>query len=78
MRKRAIFAADVRSLGGVVTVANARSPAECEQAFRVAHVSRGGDVAFQSGLIHDEDQASAAARVLAEFTGAQVQRHNRS
>jgi hypothetical protein len=73
-RRRAIFAADIRRLGGVVTVAAGWNPAEGESAFRVSHVSGGGDVAFQSLPITDEDHAATAARVLAEFTGAKVLR----
>jgi hypothetical protein len=71
--KRAIFACDVRRLGGVVTVSPGRCRSETDGFLVVSHVSRGGDIAFQSGPIRDEDQASAAARVLAEFTGAAVQ-----
>jgi len=39
-----------------------------------SHISRGGDCAFRSRGLGDEDQANAAARVLAEFTGAVVRR----
>jgi hypothetical protein len=71
-RKRPVFASDVRRLGGVVTVAPVRDPTGGEPAFTVNHISGGGDCAFHSRSIADEDQASAAARVLAEFTGAEV------
>lgn len=73
-RKRVVFAADVRNLGGVVTVQSTRSRTEAEEFLVVSHISRGGDVAFQSGPIHDLDQADAAARVLADFVGATVSR----
>jgi hypothetical protein len=76
--KRAIFASDIRGVGGVVTVASGRSPFECEEFFRVAHVSKGGDVLFQSRPISDEDQAAAAARVLTELTGASVKPSRRA
>ncbi len=68
--RHAVFASDIRCLGGVVTVVADRDRSECQTMFRVSHVSRGGDIAFRSGPIHDADQADAAARVLAEFTGA--------
>lgn len=71
---RSIVASDVRRLGGVVTVATDRDRCECEARYHVSHVSRGGDVAFRSAPIHDPDHADAAARVLAEFTGAVLQR----
>ena len=69
-----IFAHDVRRLGGVVTVSLLRDPSGGEPMFTVAHVSRGGDCEFRSRGLGDEDQANAAARVLAEFTGAMVRR----
>lgn len=72
-RKRPIYAADIRGLGGVVTVQPSRSWTDAEEFLIVSHISRGGDVAFHSGPIRDPDQADAAARVLAEFTGAAVQ-----
>lgn len=72
-RRYPIYAADIRRLGGVVTVQPARSRTDAEQFLIVSHVSRGGDVAFRSAPIHDADQADAAARVLAQFTGAAVQ-----
>jgi hypothetical protein len=71
-RQRPVFASDIRRLGGVVSVAPVRDPTGGDPAFSVSHVSRGGDCAFRSRSIADEDQASAAARVLAEFTGAAV------
>jgi hypothetical protein len=72
VRRSPIYASDVRRLGGIVTVAPRRDPTGGDPAFTVSHVSRGGDCAFHSRSIVDEDQASAAARVLAEFTGAVV------
>jgi hypothetical protein len=73
-RRAAIFASDVRQLGGVVTVAAGRDRVTSEQFYQVHHVSRGGDVAFQSRPIPDEDRALQAAETLAEFTGAVVRR----
>jgi hypothetical protein len=72
VRRSPIFANDIRRLGGVVTVAPVRDPTGGDPAFTVSHVSGGGDVAFQSRPISDEDRALAAARVLAEFTGAAI------
>jgi hypothetical protein len=74
MTRRAVFASDIRRLGGVVTVQSTRNRTEAEAYLIVSHVSRGGDIAFRSGPIHDPDQADAAARVLADFTGAMVSR----
>jgi hypothetical protein len=74
VRAQRIFANDVRRLGGVVTVSPLRDPSGGEPSFAVSHISRGGDCAFASRAIVDEDQANAAARVLAEFTGAVVRR----
>ena len=73
-RSSPIFASQVRQLGGVVTVAPLRDPSGGEPLFAVSHISRGGDCAFRSRGLADEDQADAAARVLAEFTGAVVRR----
>jgi hypothetical protein len=73
-RRNPIFDSDVRSLGGVVTVAAGRDRVTSEPFFQVNHVSGGGDVAFRSGRILDEDRAIEAAKVLAEFTGAVVRR----
>jgi hypothetical protein len=72
VRRSPIFANDIRRLGGVVTVVPVRDPTGGDPAFTVSHVSRGGDCAFASRAIADEDQARAAARVLAEFVGGAV------
>jgi hypothetical protein len=73
-KRRPIFASEVRRLGGVVTVASGRDRVDSTQFYQVDHVSRGGDVAFRSSRIPDEDRAIQAAKVLAEFTGAVVRR----
>jgi hypothetical protein len=73
-RRNAIFASDARHLGGVVTVAPGRDRVSSEPSYRVSHASAGGDVAFQSLSICNEDRAIEAAKVLAEFTGAVVRR----
>jgi hypothetical protein len=70
MRRNPVFAADIRRLGGVVSVHPSRDRCGGEPVFRVGHVSGGGDVVFLSMPIMLEDQAAAAARVLAEFVGA--------
>lgn len=72
-RRRAVFAADIRALGGVVSVHTDRDRCDGEPVFRVGHVSGGGDVAFLSMAIMLEDHAAAAARVLAEFVGGEAQ-----
>jgi hypothetical protein len=68
-RRNPIFAADIRQLGGVVSVHTTRDRCGGEPVFRVGHVSGGGDVAFLSMPVMLEDHANAAARVLAEFVG---------
>ncbi|MGX1110545.1 MULTISPECIES: hypothetical protein [Bradyrhizobium] len=65
-----IFASDIRRLGGFVRVTPVRDRHGGEPAFAVVHTSRGGDCVFQSRGLVDQDRADAAARVLAEFTGA--------
>ena len=71
-RIRPIFASDVRRLGGTVSISAGRDRVDGSTYFTIRHVSRGGDVAFVSRPITDEDQALQAAAVLAEFTGSQV------
>jgi hypothetical protein len=65
-----IYAADIRQLGGVVSVHTDRDRCDGEPVFRVSHISGGGDVAFLSMPMMLEDHAAAAARVLAEFVDA--------
>lgn len=69
---RPIFASDVRRLGGTVTICSGRDRVDGSAYFTVRHVSRGGDVAFESRPIPDEDRAIQAATTLAEFVGAEV------
>jgi hypothetical protein len=66
-RRNPIYAADIRQLGGVVSVHTGRERSDGEPVFRVGHVSGGGDVAFLSMPMMLEDHAAAAARVLAEY-----------
>jgi hypothetical protein len=69
-RRNPIFAADVRQLGGVVSVHTARDRSDGEPVFRVGHVSAGGDVQFLSMPVMLEDHAAAAARILGQFVNA--------
>lgn len=70
-----IFTADVkRCLAGVVCVVGGRDRISSEPYFHVNHVSRGGDMAFRSSRIPDEDRAIEAAKVLAEFTNSVMRR----
>lgn len=69
-RRPQIFAADIRRLGGVVSVHPSRDRYGGDPVFRVGHVSGGGDVVFLSMPMMLEDHAAAAARVLAEFVSA--------
>jgi hypothetical protein len=72
MRRRpAIVASAVRKIAGIVSVAQGRDRLTSETIYLVRH--GGGDVAFQSLPIGDEDRAKEPAAVLAQFTGAQVQ-----
>lgn len=73
-RVRPIFANDVRRLGGTVSIRPGRDRVDGCAYFTVRHVSRGGDVAFESRPIPDEDRAIQAATTLAEFVGAEVRR----
>jgi hypothetical protein len=70
VRRNPIFAADIRQLGGVVSVHTQRDRCGEGSVFRVSHISAGGDVAFTSAPILLEDHAAAAARVLGEFVDA--------
>jgi hypothetical protein len=73
-RRSPIYAADIRQLGGIVTIAPGRDRVTSEPRYTVNHVSAGGDIAFTSLPISDEARAIEAAEVLAQFTGATVQR----
>jgi len=73
VRRRPIYASDLRSLGGVVGVVPVRDQ-QGEQCFRINHVSRGQDIVWLSARIRDEDRAIAGAEVLAEYLGALVRK----
>jgi hypothetical protein len=72
VRRRPIYASDLRSLGGVVSVVSARD--QEGEFFRINHISRGQDLVWLSALIRNEDRAVAGAEALAEYLGAQVVR----
>ena len=69
---RAVFAEDIRRLGGVVSVHPCRDRQDGSMGFQISHVSKGGDLAWRSPPIIDEDRAFAAAHVLAAFVGGIV------
>ena len=72
-RRKPIFAADVRTLGGVVQVVPYRNHSDpSDSSFRVEFCSRGRDLTWTSPPIADEDQARAAGRMLAAFVGGVV------
>jgi hypothetical protein len=73
-RQRPILCGDVQRLGGHVCVAQSRNRLDGMDFFRVCHISRGGDVVWNSPPIPDIDRATAAAECLASFVGAQVRR----
>jgi hypothetical protein len=70
-RRNPIYAADIRQLGGVVSVHTGRDRSGGEPVFRVGHVSAGGDIQFLSMPMMLEDHANASATVLAQFVNAQ-------
>ena len=69
-RRNPIYAADIRQLGGVVSVHTARDRGDGETVFRVGHVSAGGDIQILSMPVMLEDHAAAAARILGQFVNA--------
>jgi hypothetical protein len=71
-RRQRLFAADIRTLGGTVTVLPGRDRVTGEQFYLVDHTTLGGEVAWTSSPLSDEEFARQAARVLAEFTGSAV------
>ena len=73
VRRRPIYASDLRSLGGVVGVVPVRDQ-QGEPCFRINHVSRGQDLVWLSARIRDEDRAIAGAEALADYLGAQVRK----
>src|SRR5260370_37742678 len=78
MRRRPIYASDLRTLGGIVGVVSVRDH-EGRPFYRINHVSRGKDLIWLSARIADESAAIAGARILAEYVGAQTPvRHSRA
>jgi hypothetical protein len=69
-RRNPIYAADIRQLGGVVSVHADRNRCDGEAIFRIGHISAGGDVQFLSLPVMLEDHATAAARILGQFVNA--------
>jgi hypothetical protein len=65
----------MRHRGGLVTITSVRDRlGEGSEAYSVSYHSAGGDIAWLSPQIASEDQADAAARCLADFTGSVVRR----
>jgi hypothetical protein len=65
----------IRRCGGLVTITPIRDRlGEGSEAYSVSYHSPGGDLAWLSPRIASEDQADAAARCLADFTGSAVRR----
>jgi hypothetical protein len=73
-RRRPIFVADLRELGGLVSIVHGRDPIERSEHFRINFASRGKDLIFLSRKISDESAAIVAAEVLSELLGAEVKR----
>jgi hypothetical protein len=67
--------ASIRQFGGLVSVTPVRDRSgEGSEAYSVSYHSARGDIAWLSPQIASEDQADAAARCLADFTGSVVRR----
>jgi hypothetical protein len=65
----------IRRSGGLVSVTPIRDRlGEGSETYSVAYHSPGGDLAWLSPRLSSEDQADAAARCLADFTGSVVRR----
>jgi hypothetical protein len=65
----------IRRAGGVVSVTPVRDRlGEGGEVYSVSYHSPCGDIAWLSPQIASEDQADAAARCLADFTGSVVRR----
>jgi hypothetical protein len=65
----------MRHCGGLVTVTPVRDRlGEGSEAYAVSYHSPGGDLAWLSPRLASEDQADAAARCLADFTGSAVRK----
>jgi hypothetical protein len=65
----------IRRFGGLVSVTPVRDRlGEGNEAYSVSYHSPSGDIAWLSPQIASEDQADAAARCLADFTGSVVRR----
>lgn len=71
-RRQAVFAADVRQLGGAISVCRGRDRVESTPIYSVGYISRGGDLRWSSAPIADADRAFAAAEVLAQFVGGRL------
>ncbi|WP_063688799.1 hypothetical protein [Bradyrhizobium stylosanthis] len=72
-RRHPIRSADLHSIGGIVSVLEARDR-DGEPCFRIRHISRGGDLSWLSERIGTVDRADAGAEALAQFLGASVVR----
>jgi hypothetical protein len=68
-------ASNICRSGGLVSVTHIRDRSgEGSEAYSVSYHSAGGDIAWLSPQLASEDQADAAARCLADFTGSVVRR----
>ena len=73
-RRKPIFVGDLRELGGLVSVVRGRDLVEPGEHYRINFASRGKDLVFLSRKIPNETAAIAAAEVLGELLGAEVER----
>lgn len=71
-RKRSIFASDIRRLGGSVTVVPGHDRVDGTGFYRLSYISGGGDLAWTSPRIEDEETARAIARTFADFLNARA------
>lgn len=74
LRRRPVHAADIRTLGGSVSIVADHDRIDRTPFFRLSYVSRGGDLVWASQPIADEDGANAAAEALAAFVNGRVVR----
>lgn len=68
-RRPAICAADIRRLGGSVTISADRDRTDGAPVYQIHHTSRGGDIVRHSSTTPSAEHAEGGARFLAEFLG---------
>lgn len=72
LRRRPVYAADIRMLGGSVSIVADHDRIDRTPFFRLSYISRGGDLAWTSPPIADEDVARGSAEATAFVNGRVV------